>query len=143
MNHPSTSLPDDPDKLKELVIELRDQINELKSEVTTKNARIDHQSNTINQLIEAIALARQQYFGSRGQKVDADSMQLSWLFNEAEALADQDSDGSSQDDDEPGVGKKQTAPRKRQTGGRKKLPEHFPRSYCVRKLSPVCKNRIW
>ncbi len=134
MNASSTSLPDDPNKLKELVIELRDQINVLKSEVTTNNARIDHRSNTTNQLIEAIALARQQYFSSRGQKVDTDSTQLSWLFNETEALADQDSDDSNQGNDEPGTDKKRTSPRKRRTGGRKKLLDHFPRIEVVHVL---------
>ena len=134
MNDMSISLPDDPDNLKELEVELRDQIKELKTEVATKNAKIDHQSSTIDQLIEAIALARQQYFGSRGQKVDTQSTQLSWLFNEAETLADQDSDDSNQADDEPSTDKKQTAPRKRRTGGRSKLPDHFPRIEVVHVL---------
>ena len=65
--------------------------------------------------------------------VDVESTQLSWLFNEAEAITDHESDDSDQDDD-PGAGKKQTVPRKRRTGGRKKLPDHFPRIEVVHLL---------
>ena len=122
MNHASKSLPKDVNSLTNLVLELRDQINDLQSDVTTKDAKIDHQSNYIDQLVEAIALAKQQYFGSRSQKVDTSSSQLSWLFNEAEAIAENDADH----DDGSGDDKKQTAPRKRRSGGRKPLPDHFP-----------------
>ena len=134
MNHASTSLPKDVKSLANLVLELRDQINDLQSEVTTKNAKIDHQSNYIDQLVEAIALAKQQYFGSRSQKIDTSTSQLSWLFNEAEAIADHETETSDQDEDDPGAGKKQAAPRKRRSGGRKSLPDHFPHIEIIHSL---------
>ena len=124
MNHASKSLPKDVKSLINLVLELRDQINDLQSEVTTKNVRIDHQSNYIDHLVEAIALTKQHYFGSRGQKIDTSSSQLLWLFSEAEVIADHESNDVNHDDDSD-TGKKQAAPRKRRSGGRKKLPDHF------------------
>ena len=75
MKHAPETLPNDVDSLKELVHELQQ-----------KNA---HQSDYINQLIEAIQLAKHQHFGSRSEKFNSD--QLSLLFNEAEAFADQQS----------------------------------------------------
>ena len=134
MNHASKSLPKDVNALTNLVLELRDQITDLQSEVTTKNARIDHQSNYIDQLVEAIALAKQQYFGSRSQKIDTSSSQLSWLFNEAEVIADHESGGTGSEDNDLGEGNKQTAPRKRCTGGRKPLPDHFPHIEIIHSL---------
>ena len=133
MNLASKSLPKDVSALTNLVLELRDQITDLQSDVATKNARINHQSNYIDQLVEAIALAKQQYFGSRGQKIYTSSSQLSWLFNEAEVIADHESNDLDHDDD-PDAGKKQAAPHKRRTGGRKSLPDHFPHIEIIHRL---------
>ena len=98
MNNGCESLPNDLELLKTLVIHQRE-------ELALQQAHLEQKSDYINQLIEAIALARQQYFGSRGQKIDTESNQLSWLFNEAESIADHDAAESCQDD-----GKKKPAP---------------------------------
>ena len=125
MNNGSESLPNDLELLKKLVIQQRE-------ELILQQAQLEQKSDYINQLIEAIALARQQYFGSRGQKVDTESTQLSWLFNEAEAIADHDAVNSNQDEGKSGD--KNGAPRKRGKGGRKKLPDHFPRIEIIHTL---------
>ena len=112
MKHAPETLPNDVDSLKELVHELQQ-----------KNA---HQSDYINQLIEAIQLAKHQHFGSRSEKFNSD--QLSLLFNEAEAFADQQSDNTSPGDSgSNSTGKTTVNSHERRKGGRKPLPDNFPR----------------
>ena len=125
MNNGCEPLPNDLELLKKLVIQQRE-------ELALQQAQLEQKSDYINQLVEAIALARQQYFGSRGQKVDTESTQLSWLFNEAEAIVDHESGSSNQDEGKNG--NKKAAPRKRGKGGRKKLPDHLPRIEIIHTL---------
>ena len=115
MNNGVESLPNDLEQLKDLVIQQRE-------ELALQQTKIDH-------LLEAIQLAKQQHFGTRSDKHNVD--QLSFLFNEAEALADHES--TSQDDDSPGTNVKGHTRRKGK-GGRKKLPDHFPRIEVIHTL---------
>ena len=56
------SLPDDLGKLKEMVLQLQ--------------AKLDHQSDYIHQLIEAIKLAKHQHFGTRSEKFNDEQLSL-------------------------------------------------------------------
>ncbi len=60
MNQSIESLPNDADRLKELVIRLQDKCTRLETELSTEQTKTKHQSDYINQLIEAIALAMQR-----------------------------------------------------------------------------------
>ena len=70
MNNGAESLPDDPEKLKELIAQLQEQISH-------QQAQIDHKTGQINQLLEAIQLAKQQHFGTRSDKHDIDQLSFS------------------------------------------------------------------
>ncbi len=124
MNNGTESLPNDPDQLKELVAQLQ--------------AQVTHQAGQINQLLQAIQLAKQQHFGTHSAKYDID--QLSFLFNEAEALADHES--NLQDDERDSSDDSSNTNvnghiRRKGKGGRKKLPDHFPRVEVIHTLDEV------
>ncbi len=108
MKSAAESLPNDLDELKEMVLQ--------------QQAKLDHQSDYIHQLIEAIKLARHQHFGTRSEKFNTE--QLSLLFNEAEILADHESEEQDDDSEEETT---TVGSYKRRKGGRKKLPDHYPR----------------
>ena len=120
MNQYVRSLPDNPKELKDLVLQLQ--------------AKVDHQSHYIDQLIEAIALAKHQHFGPCSEKFNPESDQLSLLFNEAEVLADHDTK-QSDSHDEATKTKVSGYIRKKSKGGRKPLPEHLPRIEVVHELA--------
>lgn len=102
---------------------LPDNVKDLIQLVLQQQAKLDHQSDYIHQLIEAIRLAKHQHFGTRSEKFNSE--QLSLLFNEAEALADHE--GDEQEDDNNEEENTTVGPYKRRKGGRKKLPDHYPR----------------
>lgn len=134
MNKAVETLPNEPEKLKELVLQLQDKINHLNDDLSIKDAKLNHQNDYINQLIEAIRLARHQHFGTRSEKFNPETDQLSLLFNEAEALADHDRSKG-----EPEQGQSETKvsgyTRKKSKGGRKPLPDHLPRIEVVHVLA--------
>ena len=117
MNNGTESLPNDPELLKDLVIQQRE-------ELALQQAKIDY-------LLEAIGLAKQQHFGTRSDKHDID--QLSFLFNEAETLADHESASHDGEADSVGTNVKGHT-RRKSKGGRKKLPDHFPRIEVIHTL---------
>ena len=117
MNSVDQTLPDNVEALTELVFQLR--------------AKLSHQSNYIKQLIEAIQLSRHQHFGGRSEKFNVD--QLSLLFNEAETLADHETDDQDKVDDS-GPDKTIVGPYQRRKGGRRKLPNHYPRIEVIHTL---------
>ena len=117
MNSVDQTLPDNVESLTELVFQLR--------------AKLSHQSNYIKQLVEAIQLARHQHFGARSEKFNVD--QLSLLFNEAETLADHKTDDQDKVDDSGGD-KTTVGPYQRRKGGRRKLPNHYPRIEVIHTL---------
>ena len=126
------SLPSDPEQLKKLVIRLQDKIHHLTDDFATKDAKLSHQNHYINQLIEAIALAKHQHFGSRSEKFNSD--QLSLLFNEAEALTDYSQKRNEPDQAESEANVAGYIHKKRNVG-RKKLPDYFPRVEVVHELN--------
>ena len=107
MNSVDQSLPNDVEALSELVLQLQ--------------AKLSHQSDYIKQLIEAIQLARHQHFGTRSEKYQGEQRSL---FNEAETLLDNEPDEQDDDNEE---GTTTVGPYQRRKGGRKKLPDHYPR----------------
>jgi len=117
MNSVDQTLPDNVESLTELVFQLR--------------AKLSHQSNYIMQLIEAIQLSRHQHFGARSEKFNVD--QLSLLFNEAETLADHETDDQDKVDDS-GPDKTTVGSYQRRKGGRRKLPNHYPRIEVIHTL---------
>lgn len=125
MNNGADSLPNSKEELKNLVVKLQE-------ELALQQAKLIHQSEYINQLIEAIQLAKHQHFGVRSEKFNVD--QLSLLFNEAESLVDHESntkDGSSNNDDPSSTN---VSGHKRRKGGRRKLPDHYPRIEVIHTL---------
>lgn len=118
------ALPTDAQSLTKLVLQLR-------QEVAHQASKLSHQSDFIKQLIETIQLARHQRFGPSSEKLNTD--QLSLLFNEAEVLADHEAQNNAplnDDVDSATVVKSYT----RKKGGRKKLPDHYPRIEVIHTL---------
>ena len=118
------ALPADVQELTEMVLQLR-------QEVAQQASKLAHQSDFIKQLIETIQLARHQRFGPSSEKLNTD--QLSLLFNEAEALTDhaaENKDPIDEETDSTTVVKSYT----RKKGGRKKLPDHYPRIEVIHTL---------
>lgn len=64
MKNGSQSLSNDPKQLKVLLLQKREQLNQLQTKLTVQQARLDQKSDYIKQLFESIQLARQQCFGS-------------------------------------------------------------------------------
>ena len=99
--------------------------------ITQLQAKLDHQSQFIEQLLEQIRLSRHQYFGRRSERFNLD--QVDWLFNEAEvtAQADSNKDSDSGDDVVPtsddAVQSIAVAGHVRKSGGRRPLPPELPR----------------
>ena len=109
------ALPNDAESLAKMVLQLR-------KEVKRQASKLCHQSDYITQLIEAIQLAKHQHFGTRSEKFNID--QLSLLFNEAETLLDHETDDQTKEEDGDTT---TVGPYQRRQGGRRKLPDHFPR----------------
>ena len=129
MKSVTESLPDNLDKLKKKVLQLQ-------NELAIKEAKLDHQSDYIHQLIEAIKLARHQHFGARSEKFNGE--QLSLLFNEAESLVDHECDEQDKAD-ENGEETTTIGSYKRRKGGRRTLPDHYPRIDVIHALDePDC-----
>ena len=58
-------------------------------QLLTQNVRISRLEKQVELLMEALRLSRQKRFGASSEKADAEAMeQFSFLFNEAEVLAD-------------------------------------------------------
>ena len=118
------ALPNDAESLAEIILLQREALVE-------KDTKIDQQSDYIKQLLEAIQLARHQHFGTRSEKFNID--QLSLLFNEAEVILDHEDDQQANEDaseaETTTVGSYQ-----RKKGGRRKLPDHYPRVEVIHTL---------
>lgn len=134
MQSTSNSLPTDVAELTRLVQQQRDENKSLQ-------AKLDHQSQFIEQLLEQIRLSRHPHFGTRSERFNMD--QLSLLFNEAEVMSDAESGSGDEDeanrlgsdsdpDSAPAV---QVAGHVRQRGGRRSLPPELPRVEVVYDLA--------
>ena len=107
MERVPTSLPNDVETLKALWASLHQTTLE-------QQAKLQHQSSLIDQLVEQIKLARHKQYGAGSEQWHRDQMRL---FNEAESIADADVD----DDDEES-NRVEIAAHRRKRGGRKPLP---------------------
>ena len=133
MKYSTKPLPDDLDVLKAMVLKLQ-------SELAIEQAKNKRQSDYISQLIEAIELAKHQHFGTRSEKSNGEQLPLP--FNEAEALADHE--GDQQDE---GVEREKdtttVASHQRRKGGRRPLPDYYPRIkviHVLKKSDCECKD---
>ena len=113
MNRDTEITPESNQELKALVLELQ--------------AKLDQQTQFIDQLLEQIRLARYQHFGTRSERYSLD--QLALVFNEAEAAAGQTPEDRSTDDtDASSAADSIVVPAYlRKRGGRKPLPPELPR----------------
>jgi transposase len=122
---PST-LPNDVEALKSLVSCLHQTTLEQQQQIGEQQARLQHLSSFVDQLLEQIKLARHKQYGASSEQWSADQMRL---FNEAEVIVDQ------QDDDDHIFDADTVVPaRRRKRGGRKPLPPELPRVEVVYEL---------
>ena len=122
MESVNKALPNDAESLAKMVLLLREEETANNTQIEQLKTKLSHQSDYIKQLIEAIQLAKHQHFGTRSEKFNID--QLSLLFNEAETLLDNEVDDQAKEDDDDTT---TVGPYQRRKGGRRKLPDHFPR----------------
>ena len=116
MHSATFSLPNDPDRLKSEVVQLRDIIKEKEHAIAEKERRIE-------QLLDYIVLLRKRQFGPSADRPNKDQFTL---FDEAELeqlLADLET--PEPDDAEPATQEK--TQRKRERPARRPLPAHFKR----------------
>ena len=109
-------------------IKTRPETNqELRVLVLDLQAKLDQQSQFINQLLEQIRLSRHQHFGTRSERCSLDQMALA--FNEAEAAAEQAADDPQCDAADKIVATDSVVvpAHLRKCGGRKPLPPDLPR----------------
>ncbi|MDH3282531.1 MAG: IS66 family transposase [Gammaproteobacteria bacterium] len=114
------TLPNDVQALQALVSSLHQITLE-------QQAKIQHQSSLIDQLVEQIKLARHKQYGASSEQWSADQMRL---FNEAEVIVDHEDGDSDTDADTIAV-----PAHRRKRGGRKPLPPELPRIEVVYELS--------
>lgn len=105
----------------DLPSEKADIICSLQEQVQTQKAVIDSQSHTIQELLEALKLARHRQFGSKSEKSTDDDLQ-GRLFDEA--ALDQPQTEIEAEEESISV---PAHDRKKKSAGRKPLPENLPR----------------
>ena len=120
MERALSTLPNDVEALKELVSSLHQTTLE-------QQAKLQHQSSLIDQLIEQIKLARHKQYGASSEQWSVDQMRL---FNEAEGIVDQQ-DGEGVTESEASI---VVPAHRRKRGGRKPLPAELPRVEVVYEL---------
>ena len=117
MDSAAFPLPNDPDQLKDEVVQLRGAVKEKEQAIAEKERR------RIEQLLDYILLLRKRQFGASADRPNKDQFTL---FDEAELeqlLAELDS--PDQDDAKPTVQEKADSERKKPV--RRPLPAHFNR----------------
>ncbi|RHW76456.1 IS66 family transposase [Colwellia sp. RSH04] len=121
----ANSLPDDPEQLKQMLLELQQAVAEKDRELAQKDDLITEQAQQINQLIERYELAKRKQFGKSSEKLPG----AGETFNEAEEILDEaDKALLVEVDDKPAT------PVKRQPK-RKPLPKELPRKVITIDLS--------
>ena len=113
------TLPNDIETLKALVSSLHQTTLE-------QQAKLQHQSTFIDQLLEQIKLARHKQYGAGSERWHRDQM---WLFNEAESIAAEQADKVDGESESVEI-----AAHRRKRGGRKPLPPELPRIEVVYEL---------
>ena len=127
-------LPEDPKVLQQMVLDLMTQLDRESSE-----------RNKIETLLRELLDAKRN---RKSEQLSADQLALfaaAWQARQAEAEAPAKSDGSDDDEADPGAG--DSAPTKR-TGGRRPLPRHLKRERIVHDLAeeekhcPACQQDL-
>lgn len=113
-----SSLPDDIEGLKSLLL-AKD------AELSTLHAKLEQQSQFIEQLLEQIRLARHQQYGASSERLSRD--QLALVFNEAEATQATNAQREAEGDDAVDAGEIVVPAHRRARGKRQPLPPELPR----------------
>lgn len=119
MDEYNTTLPDDPDALKALVLSLGAQVKSLESALSTRQLMIET-------LQIQIAALRRQKFGRKSEKLDVQIAQLELKLEEFQA-----------DEAEDPAPAKETGATARTKRVRKPLPDHLPRDI-IEYPAPAC-----
>lgn len=85
MNIDANSLPNDPEKLKEMLLELQQAMTEKDKALVEKDKTITEQAIQINQFIERYEIAKRKLFGKSSEQSPGDGE----IFNEAEETLDE------------------------------------------------------
>ncbi len=128
MERPLEPLPDDPERLKALLLDHQQALSQKDGALAQKDdalARRDHEIETLKSQLawfeEQLQLARHKRFGTSSEKHPDQGS----LFNEAEALSDQ---AERQEHEEI------TYRRAKRKPGRRPLPAHLPREEVIHDL---------
>ena len=85
MNIDANSLPNDPEKLKKMLLELQQAMAEKDKVLVEKDKTITEQAIQINQFIERYEIAKRKQFGKSSEQ----SPGAGEIFNEAEETLDE------------------------------------------------------
>lgn len=115
------SLPNDPEKLKQMLLELQSQVEKKEDELTKKDKIITDQALQINQFIERFELAKRKAYGVKSEKYPG----AGETFNEAEEALDEADKAIIAQGQKGDVNKTKQQPK------RKPLPADLPREIVV------------
>ena len=123
------TLPNDVEALKALVTSLHQTTFEQQQLLGEQQAKLQHQSSLIEQLLEQMKLARHKQYGAGSERWHRDQMRL---FNEAESIVDEEALKGEAEADSNTI---EITAHRRKRGGRKPIPPEYPRIEVVYELS--------
>jgi transposase len=123
----STSIPDDVEALREIIVQQRSQLEQTQSQLNAQQTQLEYKSEQISTLEEYIRLLKRQRFGTSSERASIDQL---GLFNEAEAT-----DGTEDDAAVDEVPETPVAAHTRKKRGRRPLPDVLPRVEIVHDLA--------
>ena len=115
------SLPSDPEKLQDIVLELQSVVTDQAGSIKQKDAQIDHLNQQYQHILEQFRLAQQRQFGTSSE---ASADQLG-LFNETEQTVEED----DLEAETESISYTRTKPK------RKPLPDNLPRERIVHDIA--------
>jgi transposase len=120
---PATDLPDDPTILKQLVLELRRELESQK----LLGRQLQHQ---MEQLMR-------RFLGRKSEKLDPNQLQLLFAELQELGLREESEEAASSESDDEDEEPPSESPRRRRRGahGRRRLPKHLPRERQEHQLS--------
>lgn len=118
------TLPDDVDELKRLLRETLATNASLRTDISTRTTELEAEQAENERLREQLRLYLQKRFGPSSEKSTKDQLQI---FNEAEALADLDTESEGGGEDHDAVEKTASTRVPRRKKGRRPLPEWLDR----------------
>ncbi len=122
MERPLEFLPDDPERLKALVVDHRQELAQKDDALARRAHEIEILTAKLSWFEEQLRLARHKRFGASSEK----RAYQAELFNEAEALSDQ-AEGEEHEEI--------TYRRAKRKPGRRPLPAHLPREEIIHDLA--------